>query len=80
MHTFYNSLIFQSDCTEPVECGRIKKHSKITSLLLRQVQHERLEMTCVHRLAIEGEGWDEGGYVYFALQPSSRKGHKCACY
>jgi hypothetical protein len=56
MHTTSNPLIFNAFALSLSKGERIKKHREIKPFMLRQAQHERLDVTCVHRLGVKTEG------------------------
>jgi hypothetical protein len=53
MRTSSHSLIFNPFALSLSKGERIKNHRHIKPFMLRQAQHERLDMTCVHRLGLE---------------------------
>jgi hypothetical protein len=56
MHTSSNSLIFNPFALSLSKGERIKKLRQIKPFMLRQAQHERLDLICVHALAGKGKG------------------------
>ncbi|MFA7239017.1 MAG: hypothetical protein WC091_02820 [Sulfuricellaceae bacterium] len=61
MRTSSNPLIFNPFVLSLSKDGRIKNPSQIKPFMLRQAQHERLDLTCAHMVAARGEEANEKG-------------------